>query len=163
MLKYLTAGLFLLIFLVSILFFPIAASISDISYLKSSSASHNEILILSKDDTNEGRAGDSVQAQSNEFNPRSYLHARCKEEKINCAILEKIVQCESGWRMVKNPKSSAFGYFRVIDSTEKTTPQYKEGKRKYDPVSNIEMGIWLFKKRGTNPWLMSARCWKNVS
>ena len=91
--------------------------------------------------------------------PRAYLQMRSEELDLPFALLDKIVECESNWRMVKNPYSSAYGYFQIIDSTEKTTPQYKRGDRKFNPYTNIEMGIYLYTTRGTNPWNPSKGCW----
>lgn len=90
---------------------------------------------------------------------RDYLKQRAEEEGFPFALLDRIVKCESGWRMVKNPISSAYGYFQIIDGTERTTPQYKAGQRKYDPYVNMEMGLWLYKTRGANPWYPSEHCW----
>jgi hypothetical protein len=62
--------------------------------------------------------------------------------------------------MVKNATSSAYGYFQIIDGTERTTPQYALGRRKFDPYTNIDMGLYLYETRGTNPWNESKGCWQ---
>ncbi|MFZ2681754.1 MAG: hypothetical protein WAZ14_01515 [Patescibacteria group bacterium] len=92
--------------------------------------------------------------------PREYLAERCEEVGCDFVLLDTIIFCESTWRMVKNSSSSAFGYFQIIDGTEKTTPQYAAGLRKFDPYANIDMGIYLNSKRGTNPWNESKGCWQ---
>ncbi len=91
---------------------------------------------------------------------KEYLRQRCAELGLPFELLDRIVQCESTWRMVGNPFSSAFGYFQIIDGTERGTPQYAEGLRKTDPITNIEMGLFLYQKHGTSPWLASKNCWQ---
>lgn len=92
--------------------------------------------------------------------PREYLAQKCQEQGCDFALLDSIVFCESTWRMVPNARSSAYGYFQIIDGTEKTTPQYKAGERKFDPYTNIDMGLYLYESRGTNPWNESRHCWQ---
>lgn len=92
--------------------------------------------------------------------PREYLAKQCQDLGYNCLLLDTIAFCESSWRMVKNSASSAYGYFQIIDGTEKTTPQYAEGKRKYDPYTNIDMALYLYGARGSNPWNESRGCWQ---
>ena len=91
--------------------------------------------------------------------PREYLAQQCQALGCDALMLDTIAFCESSWRMVKNSHSSAYGYFQIIDGTEKTTPQYKDGERKFDPYTNIDMGIYLYQTRGTNPWNESRPCW----
>lgn len=92
--------------------------------------------------------------------PREYLAQQCQEYNCDFTLLDSIIFCESTWRMVQNTRSSAYGYFQIIDGTEKTTPQYAAGERKFDPYSNIDMGIYLYQTRGTNPWNESRGCWQ---
>ena len=74
--------------------------------------------------------------------------------------MDKIGSCESGWRMVKNPTSSAFGIFQIIDSTERMTPQYAAGLRKTDPYVNVDMAYWLMTEGGgSSHWYPSEPCW----
>lgn len=91
--------------------------------------------------------------------PKEYLRERAAELGYDATLLERIAYCESRWRMVKNRTSSAYGYFQIIDGTERMTPQYKAGFRKTDPYANIEMALSLYGKQGTLPWLASRRCW----
>ncbi len=91
--------------------------------------------------------------------PREYLRQRCEENRVDFAILDSIVYCESNWRMVKNSSSTAYGYFQILDGTEQTTPMYAEGRRKYDPYTNIDMGIFLYQRDGWYPWAESRHCW----
>lgn len=91
--------------------------------------------------------------------PRQYLLEQAKERGLNYNLLDRIVWCESHWRMIGNNKSSAYGYFQILDSTEKTTPQFLEGRSKYDPYTNIDMGLYLFETRGSSPWNESRSCW----
>lgn len=92
--------------------------------------------------------------------PREYLRAECQQPDCDFLLLDAIVTCESRWRMIQNSVSSAYGYFQILDSTEKTTQPYKEGERKYNPYSNIDMGIFLYNTRGSNPWNESRHCWQ---
>ncbi|MBD3251458.1 transglycosylase SLT domain-containing protein [Candidatus Uhrbacteria bacterium] len=91
--------------------------------------------------------------------PKEYLKIRTEELGYDHALLYRIASCESGWRMVKNRRSTAYGYFQIIDGTERMTPQYKSGRRKTDPYTNIEMALYLYGKQGTIPWLASRHCW----
>ena len=93
------------------------------------------------------------------ISPRQYLKYRADEMNLNYTLLERIVHCESSWKMVQNKKSSAYGYFQILDRTEASTPQYKEGLRKFDPYANIDMGIYLFDRYGWQPWTESRPCW----
>lgn len=93
--------------------------------------------------------------------PKGYLRVRAEEEGVDADLLNRIATCESRWHMVQNKKSTAFGYFQILDGTEKLTPQYREGLRKDDPYVNIDMAIFLFKKYGTLPWTESMPCWSN--
>lgn len=91
--------------------------------------------------------------------PREYLAEQCQNLGYDCTLLDTIAFCESSWHMVQNAHSSAYGYFQIIDSTERTTPQYAEGRRKYDPYTNIDMALYLYGKRGSSPWNESRGCW----
>lgn len=91
--------------------------------------------------------------------PREYLYRVATERKLDYRLLERIAHCESSWRMVPNAQSSAYGYYQILDATEAHTPQYKEGRRKFDPIANIDMAIYLFERYGSRPWTESKRCW----
>lgn len=91
--------------------------------------------------------------------PREYLKLRAEEEGLNYPLLDRIAYCESKWRMVKNARSSAYGYFQIVDGTERLTAAFKDGDRKEDPYANIDMAIHLYQKYGTIPWESSRSCW----
>jgi len=91
--------------------------------------------------------------------PREYLRLRAEEEGYDYELLNRIAVCESKWRMIKNRRSTAFGYFQIIDGTERLTPQYEAGLRKTNPYANIDMALYLYGRQGTLPWLASRRCW----
>jgi hypothetical protein len=93
--------------------------------------------------------------------PKEYLRLRTEQSGVDYDLLNDIAFCESHWRMVQNKKSTAFGYFQILDGTEKLTPQYKKGLRKTDPYANIDMAISLLQKYGTEPWTESKPCWSN--
>ncbi|MEK7183546.1 MAG: transglycosylase SLT domain-containing protein [Patescibacteria group bacterium] len=92
--------------------------------------------------------------------PQEYLAQNCHEPSCDLLLLQTIIFCESSWRMVKNSSSSAYGFFQIIDGTERTTPQYALGRRKFDPYTNIDMGLHLYEKRGSSPWNESKGCWQ---
>lgn len=91
--------------------------------------------------------------------PREYLKIRAEEEGANYNVLNRIAMCESKWRMVGNSESTAYGYFQILEGTEKFTPEYKQGRRRHDPYANIDMAIFLYKADGTEPWKESEPCW----
>ncbi len=92
--------------------------------------------------------------------PKDYLAEKCQAPDCDYDLLNSIITCESQWRMVKNSQSSAYGYFQIIDSTERTTPQYQSGQTKFDPYANIDMGIYLYDRHGASPWYSSQACWQ---
>jgi hypothetical protein len=93
--------------------------------------------------------------------PKEYLRLRAEQVGVGYELLNHIAYCESHWRMVQNKKSTAFGYYQILDGTERLTPQYRQGLRKTDPYVNIDMAIWLFQKYGTTPWVESQSCWSS--
>jgi hypothetical protein len=92
--------------------------------------------------------------------PRAYLREQAAQKGFDADLLEKIAHCESNWRMVKNKKSTATGFFQILDGTERLTPQYKDGLSKDDPYVNIDMALALYEKYGTIPWYESRECWE---
>lgn len=105
------------------------------------------------------RADTLAQTALSHVEPRGYLYKVATERGLDYRLLERIAHCESGWRMVRNAGSSAYGYFQILDATEKHTPQYKEGRRKFDPHTNIDMAVYLYERYGTMPWNESKKCW----
>lgn len=100
-----------------------------------------------------------ARASLQQLTPREYLYQRASEKNLDFRLLERIAFCESNWRMVKSSQSSAYGFFQIIDATERSTPQYKEGERKFDPFTNIDMAVYLFERYGSTPWTESRPCW----
>ncbi len=92
--------------------------------------------------------------------PREYMQTECDEIGCDFAVLDAIVTCESKWIMVQNSQSSAHGYFQILDSTERGTPMYQDGRRKTNPYTNVDMGIYLYERYGTSPWNESKPCWQ---
>lgn len=93
--------------------------------------------------------------------PREYLRLRAEQAGVSYALLNRIAYCESKWRMTQNEASTAYGYFQILDGTERLTPQYRTGLRKTDAYVNIDMAISLYQKYGTIPWTESESCWSN--
>lgn len=91
-----------------------------------------------------------------EITPQEYLkeHAGSDFE-----LLSRIIVCESGWKpAAQNKVSTAGGLFQFLDSTWSRTAS--SSWEKYNPYRNIDAGIALFKKEGTQPWKESESCWK---
>lgn len=105
------------------------------------------------------RAEQQAQLALSQVEPRAYLYRVASERRLDYPLLERIAHCESSWRMVRNSQSSAYGYFQILDATERHTPQYKEGRRKFDPIANIDMAVYLFERYGSMPWSESRPCW----
>ena len=101
-------------------------------------------------------------AMSEYKQPKEYLFDRATEKGLDYNVLERIAFCESNWRMVQNKKSSAYGFFQIIDGTERHTPSYKNGDRKYDAQANIDMAVYLYDRYGVYPWAESRPCWKHA-
>lgn len=95
--------------------------------------------------------------------PKEYLYERATELHLDYDLLSRIAFCESNWRMVQNNHSSAYGFFQIIDGTERYTPSYKAGGRKYDAQDNIDMGVYLYDRYGLSPWVSSKPCWKSAN
>jgi len=94
--------------------------------------------------------------------PKQYLWEQTQKRGMDYDLLYTIIDCESRWRMVKNDTSTAYGFFQILDRTEKYTPQYTRGERKFDPFTTIDMGIYLYTKYGTSPWQESRKCWGHL-
>ena len=75
-------------------------------------------------------------------------------------ILEKIIKCESaGNPLAFNAEYGATGLFQVIYSTQKSVNKALNRKLNYfNPLDNIDAGLWLYEKYGTRPWLASRYC-----
>lgn len=75
------------------------------------------------------------------------------------ALLKKIGECESGFRMVPNKggASSAFGIFQVLKVHDKRAK--KLGVSRFTNHGNIKIAISLFLEQGSTPWLASKSCW----
>jgi len=48
---------------------------------------------------------------------------------------------------------------KYLDSLIWFRDQYQAGERKFDPYTSVDMGIYLFETRGSNPWNESKGCW----
>ncbi len=108
---------------------------------------------------NDLRRQEGLPMQLSPTPPREYLRRQVEAKGYDVDLFNRIVFCESKWRMVPNKQSTAFGYFQILDGTEKLTPQYRAGLRKTDPYVNIDMAISLYEKYGTIPWTESQGCW----
>ena len=96
------------------------------------------------------------------LSPREYLYKLAGD---SAQILDRIIQCESGWRVdIKNKSSSATGLAQFINSTWVSTrikmgkdPDYKY---RIDPYEHIDALIFLWDDgRGSSNWLESRPCW----
>lgn len=77
-------------------------------------------------------------------------------------LLNKIIECESGWRNICNTKSCDYGQgvAQLIPSTIKYCEE-KLGKRinPFNINENVECAVWLFNTYGTQPWGNSETWW----
>lgn len=83
------------------------------------------------------------------------------EAGLNPEKMLSIARCESKFdHLAINKDSSSRGLFQIIKSTQKEV-EAKTGKKYdvFDPVENIEMAVWLYKKYGDKPWNASKGCW----
>lgn len=91
----------------------------------------------------------SNQKEFNEFNQAydSYLKKHPEDSDPNMRIiLSNIAAHESGYKAgVKNPKSSAFGYFQMIDSTRKMYSDLSKEDFAKNPEAQIEAAVKLYK------------------
>ena len=70
---------------------------------------------------------------------------------ISTSTAWAIIYCESeGKWTAKNPRSSAYGIFQIIDSTWRTT-QFSEAERD-DPYAQIDAGLFLLARDGIGHW-----------
>jgi len=77
-------------------------------------------------------------------------------------LIESIIKCESSG----NPKAKRrikghgvdVGYFQINTYYHGTVAK-KMGLNLYNPVDNIEYGMYLLNKEGSKPWRASKRCW----
>lgn len=97
----------------------------------------------------------------NRLTPRQKLHLTMGLSELESDLLDRVATCESGWKMVPNSDgSSAYGYFQIIASTERMTPQYSAGGDRHNPNDNVEMAVWLYKEGGgIEHWYPSEGCW----
>jgi hypothetical protein len=74
------------------------------------------------------------------------------------SVLPKIIQCESGGNQAAISSTHDFGLFQI---NRAWIPLAKS--MGLDVVNNaqdnIEFGIWLYGRDGTQPWLASKSCW----
>lgn len=72
----------------------------------------------------------------------------------------KVGYCESGLRNVKNPVSSASGYFQFIDSTWRTTTGLPAPASEYPLEIQLDAFLTLWDGgRGASHWAPSRYCW----
>lgn len=83
-----------------------------------------------------------------------FLINRALELNVDPSLAEDIIVCESGGQpFIKNPYSSAHGYFQIIDSTALRAIRDM-------PELNLEIGLRLLKKDGTRHWEESKSCFE---
>jgi len=77
-------------------------------------------------------------------------------------LIESIIKCESSG----NPKAlraikghgKDVGYFQINTFYHGRVAR-KMGLNLYNPIDNLEYGMYLLNKEGTKPWRASKRCW----
>lgn len=76
-------------------------------------------------------------------------------------IMNDIIFCESSWMATaQNPKSTAYGYCQMIDSTKEMIENNIGEIDWDDKESQLTACVWLLDNYGTDPWLASYNCWK---
>jgi hypothetical protein len=97
----------------------------------------------------------SVEQNYAEFDRQASL----KLTPNQAAILKKIGECESGFRMVPNKggHSSAYGIFQELKVHDARAKRL--GGTRFDMPTNIAVAIDLFLEQGTTPWNASRKCW----
>lgn len=91
--------------------------------------------------------------------PRQYLWLIAAEDETQARELDLLIRCESGWKMIKNRTSSAYGYCQFLDSTWRNT-EGRMGKdiERTDPYDAIDACVWLYSEDGITHWLESQGC-----
>lgn len=91
---------------------------------------------------------------------RDYLKSLTTPEEYK--ILSCIAQKESRWQMKWNylhdtdpDKYTAYGIFQILSSTAFSTDSTLD---RFDPLQNIELAVKLYRKSGSQPWLVAPLC-----
>lgn len=76
-------------------------------------------------------------------------------------LAEKIIQCESGWRIdAKNPNSTAYGLGQFINGTwEYVQNKWGIELDRDNPEHQMYAVVRLLSEEGTNHWKESRHCW----
>lgn len=138
---------------------PYRLRLASLLLLVTAALSNSAVVWASGQDMQRSEAL-AVEARVQLMQPKEYLYRQADIYALDFDRLEAIAYCESRWRMVKNKQSSAFGFFQIIDGTERYTPQYQAGGRKFDPFTNIDMAVYLYDRYGASPWFESKGCWQ---
>lgn len=95
--------------------------------------------------------------------PREWLWFKGAKTEYDARLLDRIAWCESRWQNICRIGGTDCGYFQIIASTERLTPQFAEGKSRLNPQTNVEMALWLFYEGGgIRHWNPSRSCWQNM-
>lgn len=91
----------------------------------------------------------------------SLIARKAYEAGLSPEKMLSIARCESQFdHLAINKDSSSRGLFQIIKSTQKEVEAKTDKKYDvFDPVENIEMSVWLYKKYGDKPWNASKGCW----
>ncbi len=97
--------------------------------------------------------------------PKEYLYAKAGAD---APLLDRIIQCESGYQAeIKNKNSSATGLAQFISSTWISSRRgmglSEDLELRKNPYESIDTMLWLYKQAGTQPWSESRSCWQTYN
>lgn len=126
----------------------------EVSYLPRGSSSFSEAFrVLSGKERSSGTS-DVYGGETQEAVSRGVL----SEDTIR--IARRIAECESNNRNIKNPNSSASGYFQFIDSTWSWVTGLAPPAMAYDYETQYQAFLKLWDEgRGATHWEPSRHCW----
>jgi soluble lytic murein transglycosylase-like protein len=98
-----------------------------------------------------------------QLSPENLLRLFSIKYGVDYELARAIINCESGFdRTVKNPSSSASGYWQFINGTWSSTIKrmgLPADTDKHDPVYSMQAGAWLLANDGSHHWDASKQCW----
>lgn len=101
--------------------------------------------------------GDISQKEAERMNnPKEFLHTLVNEKDYK--ILNKVVECESGWDTEATSTTKDQGIFQLNLPSHLETSKTL-GYNIFNWRDNIRYGVELYKAQGLKPWKASRFCW----
>jgi len=91
------------------------------------------------------------------------LASLAKKYAINANLASNIIECESQWHPHATGTMAYVGIdvgLWQINTYFHSKTATKMGLDIYNPVDNLEYGVWLLSKYGTQPWSATRKCWE---